>query len=61
MGMKVMQERSCASKRTEESDHKEVLTFTLRSDEEHVRALTKHAVNKYGLLVRTQCSPICTQ
>ena len=36
---------SDSSKRTEVSDHKEVLTFTLRSDEEHVRAVTKHAVN----------------
>ena len=40
-----MQERSDSSKRTEDSDHKEVLKFTLRSDEEHVRAVTKHAVN----------------
>ena len=43
--MKVMRERSDSSKRTEDSDHKDVLTFTLRSDEEHVRAVTKHAVN----------------
>ena len=43
--MKVMRERSDSSKRTEYSDHKEVLTFTLRSDEEHVRAVTKHTVN----------------
>ena len=40
--MKVMRERSDSSKRTEDSDHKEVLTFTLRSDEEHVRVVTKH-------------------
>ena len=43
--MKVMRERSDSSKRTEDSDHKEVLTFTLRSVEEHARAVTKHAVN----------------
>jgi len=43
--MKVMQEKSDSSKRPEDSDHKEVLTFTLRSGEEHVRAVTKHAVN----------------
>ena len=43
--MKVMRERSDSSKRTEVSDHKEVLTFTLRSDEEHVRAVTKHDDN----------------
>ena len=33
--MKEMRERSDSSKRTEDSDHKEVLTFILRSDEEH--------------------------
>jgi len=44
--MKVIRERGDSSKRAEDSDHKEVLTFTLRSDEEHVRARTKHAVNK---------------
>ena len=43
--IKVMRERSGSSKRTGDSDHKEVLTFTVRSDEEHVRSLTKHAVN----------------
>ena len=43
--MKVMRERSDSSNRTEDNDHKEVLTFTLRSGEEHVRAVTKHAVN----------------
>ena len=43
--MKVMRERSDSSKRTENCDHKEALTFTLRSDEEHVRAVTKHVVN----------------
>ena len=43
--MKVMRERSDSSKRTEDSDHKEVLTFTLRSNEEHIRAVNKHAVN----------------
>ena len=43
--MTVIRERSGSSKRTEDSDHKEVLTFTLRSDEEHVRALTKNAAN----------------
>ena len=43
--MKVMRERSGSSKRTEYSDHKEVLTFTLRRDEEYVRAVTKHTVN----------------
>ena len=42
---KVIRERSDLSKRTEDNDHKEVLTFTLRSDEEHVRAVTKQAVN----------------
>ena len=39
---KVMRERTCASKQTEGSDHKEVLhhsTLTLRSGEEHVRVL----------------------
>ena len=43
--MKVMRERSNSSIRTDYSDHKEVLAFTLRNGEEHVRALTKHAVN----------------
>ena len=43
--MKVMRERSDSSKRTEDNGHKEVLTFTLRSDEEHVRVVTKHAIN----------------
>ena len=43
--MKVMRERRDSSKRTEDSDHKEVLTFTLRSNEEHIRAVNKHAVN----------------
>ena len=42
--VKVMRERSCASKGTEDSDHKEILTFTLRNYEEHVRAVTKYAV-----------------
>ena len=43
--MKVSRERSDSSKRTEASNHKEILTFTPRSDEEHARAVTKHAVN----------------
>ena len=43
--MKVSRERSDSSKRTEDSDHKDVLTFTLRSDEEHMLAVTKLAVN----------------
>ena len=43
--VKVMRERSDSSNRTEDTDHKEVLTFTLRSDEDHVRAVTKQAVN----------------
>ena len=41
--MKIMRDRSDSSKRTEDSDHKEALMFTLRSDD--VRAVTKHAVN----------------
>ena len=41
---KVMQERSCVFKTTEYIDHNAVLTSILRSDEEHVRALTKNAV-----------------
>jgi len=40
-----MRGRNSSSKRNEDRDHKEVLTFTLRSDEEHVRALIMHAVN----------------
>ena len=32
-------------KRTEDSDDKEVLIFTLRSDDEHVGAVTTHVVN----------------
>ena len=44
--MKVMRERGDSSKRTDDSDHKEGLTVTLTSDEEHVRAVIKHAVNK---------------
>ena len=32
--MKVMRERSDLSKRTEKSDHKDVLKFTLKSDED---------------------------
>ena len=43
--VKVMRDRSVSSKRTGDSDHKTVLTFTLRSDEEHVRAVTRYAVN----------------
>ena len=43
--MKVMRESSDSSKRTDDNDHKEVLTTTLMSDEEHVRAMTNHAVS----------------
>ena len=51
--MIVMRERSGSSKRTEDSDH--VLTFTLRSIKEHVRALTKHAVNNMTSSFETAC------
>ena len=43
--MKVMRDRSDSFKITEDSDHEEVLTFTLRSDEEIVRAVIKNAAN----------------
>ena len=55
--MKVMRERSDSSKRTEDSDHKEVLTFTLRSDEKHVRAVTKHAVSNMASSVEPSAYP----
>ena len=55
--MKVMRERSDSSKRTEDSGHKEVLTFTLRSDEEHLRAVTKHAVNNMASSFKPNAHP----
>ena len=42
---KAMREWSGLSTSAEDKCHKEVLTSTLKRDEEHVRALTKHAVN----------------
>ena len=42
---KAMRERSGLSTSAEDKGHKEVLTSTLKWGEEHVRALTKHAVN----------------
>ena len=40
-----MPERSGLSPDAEDKDQKEVLTSTLKRDEQHVRVLTKHAVN----------------
>ena len=42
---KAMRERSGLSTSAEDKVHKEVLTSTLKRDEERERALTKHAVN----------------
>jgi hypothetical protein len=62
--MKVIRERGDSSKRAEDSDHKEVLTLTLRSYEEHVLAETKHAVNNMASSFEPNAHPypaICTQ
>ena len=55
--LKVIRERSDSPKRTKESDNKEVLTFTLRSDEEHMRAVTKHAVNNVASSFEPNADP----
>ena len=41
--MKLMREKSDSSKRTEDSVHIDVLTFTLRSDEEHENVVNNMA------------------
>ena len=55
--MKVMRERCDSSKRIEDSDQKEVLTFTLRNDDDHVRAVTKHAVNTMASSIEFNAHP----